>query len=151
MGRYGFNITGALCIVFPLSTLQFLYTYIGGDFVNIRHGNSSEFIVGFPLNYNKNISVELTLYVTTTEVGPVPFVVETLLGFMYTGTATNNSTTMVRLDSSYQVRESNETNKGIRIHAGNKQISVHGLNYKTGTSDAFLALPCAGHSLNEYV
>ena len=77
--------------------------------------------------------------------------VETLLGFMYTGTATNNSTTVVRLDSSYQVRESNETNKGIRIYAGNKQISVHGLNYEVFTSDAFLALPCAGHRLNEYV
>ena len=77
--------------------------------------------------------------------------VETLLGFEYTGTATNNSTTLVRLDSSYQVRKSNEINKGIRIYAGNKQISVHGLNYKWGTSDAFLALPCAGHRLNEYV
>ena len=49
------------------------------------------------------------------------------------------------------MRESNETSKGIRIYAGNKQISVHGLNYEVGTSDAFLALPCAGHRLNEYV
>ena len=99
--------------------------YIGGDFVDIKNlSHSWEFIVGFPENSldTVNDTVELTLYVTTTEVGPVPFVVETLLGFMYTGTATNNSTTVVQLDSSYQVRESNEINKGIRIYAGNNKL-----------------------------
>ena len=141
--------------IFPLfQHYTYFNFYIGGDFVDIKNlSHSWEFIVGFPQNslHTVNDTVELTLYVTTTEVGPVPFVVETMLGFEYTGTATNNSTTMVQLDSSYQVRESNVINKGIRIYAGNKQITVHGPNYKTRTSDAFLALPCAGHRLNEYV
>ena len=77
--------------------------------------------------------------------------VETLLGFVFTGYATNNSTTIVPLNSSYQVHNSSNRNKGIRIYAGNKPITVHGLNYRSGTSDAFLALPCSTQRLSEYI
>ena len=94
---------------------------------------------------------ELFLFVTTTEEDPVPFVVETLLGFVFTGNTTNNSTTIVQLNSSYQVHDSSDRNKGIRIYAGNKKITVHGLNYQFGTSDAFLALPCSTQKLSEYI
>ena len=94
---------------------------------------------------------ELFLFVTTTEEDPVPFVVETLLGFVFTGNATNDSTTIVPLNSAYQVHNSSDRNKGIRIYAGNKQITVHGLNYHVTTTDAFLALPCSTHRLSEYI
>ena len=84
--------------------------------------------------------------------------IETLLGFAFTGNATNNSTTIVQLSSSYQVHNSSDRNKGIRIYAGNKQITVHGLSYRLGslnhnptTSDAFLALPCSTQRLSEYI
>ena len=77
--------------------------------------------------------------------------VETLLGFAFTGNATNNSTTIVQLNSTYQVHSSSDRNKGIRIYAGNKQITVHGLNYHVTTTDAFLALPCSTQRLSEYI
>ena len=115
---------------------------------------SSEFIVGFPINRANNIA-ELALFVTTTEVDPVLFVVETLLGFVFSGTATNNSTTIVPLNNTYQVHNSSDRNKGIRIYAGNKHISVQGFSYEFGSgirsSGAFLALSCSGLRLNEYV
>ena len=85
------------------------------------------------------------------ELDPVPFVVETLLGFEFTGNATNDSTTVVQLNNFYQVLDSNDRKKGIRISSGDKQISVHGLNYHGAISDAFLALPCPTRILNEYV
>ena len=94
---------------------------------------------------------ELFLFITTTEEDPVPFVVETLLGFVFTGNATNDATTIVQLNSSYQVHNSSDRNKGIRIYAGNKQITVHGLNYHVFTTDAFLALPCSTQRLSEYI
>ena len=67
---------------------HYMYNFYIGGIVNWNH--SSEFIAGFPINSVNQItdSVELTLFVTTMELGPVPFVVETLLGFEYTGTAT---------------------------------------------------------------
>ena len=82
--------------------------------------------------------------------------VETLLGFVFTGYATNNSTTIVPLNSSYQVHNSSDRNKGIRIYAGNKHISVRGLIYEhrrdsIHSSGAYLALSCSGLRLNEYV
>ena len=136
-------------------TLSISIIIIGHAFVMKSGSNSSEFLVGFPRNGGSDgvlaESIELTLFVTTTEEDPVPFVVETLLGFMYTGTATNDSTTTVELSNSYQVHDSNDTDKGIRIYAGNKQISVFGLNYHYLTSGAFFALPCSTQRLNEYV
>ena len=51
----------------------------------------------------------ITLFVTTTEVDPVPFVVETRLGFVFTGIATNDTTTVVSLNNFYQVWDSDET------------------------------------------
>ena len=77
--------------------------------------------------------------------------VETLLGLVYTGIATKDSTAIISLSNSYQVYDGNDRNKGIRIYAENKQFSVLGLNHYTGSSDAFLALPCSGHRSNEYV
>ena len=116
---------------------------------------SSEFIVGFPITRAHDIT-ELALFVTTTEVDPVLFVVETLLGHVFTGNATYNSTTIVPLNNTYQVHNSSDRNKGIRIYTGNKHISVRGLIYqhRIGTvqsSGAYLALSCTGLRLNEYV
>ena len=60
---------------------------------------------------------QLTLYV---EKDPVPFVVEIMHGIVFTGNATI-----------YQVQDNSDRNKGIQIYAGNKQITVYGLNYKS--------------------
>ena len=108
----------------------------------MKSGSGSfEYVVGFPHNYEGQR--ELTLFVTTAEMDPIPFVVETMHSFIFTGIATNNSTTIVRLNDSYQVQNSSDRNKGIRINAGSKQITVYGLNYEPGSSDAFLAMPCS--------
>ena len=127
-----------------------LFFSSGNDTDSMKSDSSSfEYIVGFPINHLEE--KELTLFVTTVEKDPVPFVVETMHGIVFTGNATNISTTIVRLNNSYQVQDSSERNEGIRIYVGSKRITVYGLNYEYTTSDAFLALPCSTQRLDEYV
>ena len=90
------------------------------------------------------------LFITTREPDPVPFTVRTLLGFYFSGIATSNTTTVVPLGNSYQVFSSDERNKGIHVSAGDKTVVVYGLNYEDTTSDAFLALPCARLTVDQY-
>ena len=61
-----------------------------------------------------------------------------------------NSTTKVTIPSSYQLSSVNDTEKGMSITTDNGTIRVHGLNYADGTSDGFLALPCAPLELQTY-
>ena len=90
------------------------------------------------------------LFITTREPDPVPFTVQTLLGFNFTGVAVHNTITAVSLGNTYQVFSSDERNKGIHVSAGDKHIVVYGLNYGSGTSDAFLALPCTPLAVDQY-
>ena len=80
----------------------------------------------------------------------MPFTVRTLLGFYFTGVAMHNATTVVPLGASYQVFSSDERSKGIHVSAGDKAVSVYGLNYDQFTSDAFLALPCSRLTVDQY-
>ena len=61
-----------------------------------------------------------------------------------------NMTTIVPLGISYQVFSSAERDKGIHVTAGDKKIVVYGLNYHRFSSDAFLALPCARLTVDQY-
>ena len=61
-----------------------------------------------------------------------------------------NSTTNVTIPSSYELSSVNDTKKGISITTDNGTIRVHGLNYERGSSDGFLALPCAPLELETY-
>ena len=91
------------------------------------------------------------MFITTPEPTPVVFLVTTLTGFSFNGTATRQSTTNVTLPFSLQVQNSTERNKGIYIKAeGNKRIVVYGLNYRQFTSDAFVALPCERATVDQY-
>ena len=111
---------------------------------------ANEFYVGFANNHVDQ-SATLRLFVTTPEQNPVNFSVTTLTGFSFNGTATQQSTTTVLLPSSLQVQSNAERNKGIYIKAeGNKRIVVYGLNYRSRTSDAFLALPCERSAVDQY-
>ena len=74
----------------------------------------------------------------------------TLLGYSYQGIAQPNSTTIVTIPSSYEIFSVNNTKKGISITTDNGTISVHGLNYEPGSSDGFLALPCAPLEIETY-
>ena len=90
------------------------------------------------------------MFVTTREPDPVNFTVDTLLGFSFTGVATSDSTTVVPLDSSYQVMNSDDRNKGIHVSAGEKSIVVYGLLSEPFITDAFLALPCSRLPVDQY-
>ena len=120
-----------------------LFSFAGGILDNF----ANEFFLGFSLNPN---SAELTLLVTTPESSPVRFTVNAT-GFSYSGIAAQNSSTNVTLPSSLQVRTANERDKGINIKAEeHKKIVVYGLNWYTGSTDAFLALPCNQLPVDEY-
>ena len=116
----------------------------------VLESTANEFFLGFSQNYD-GTGLSLILFVSTPEPNPVTFTVETLTGFSFNGTATSNSTTTVDLPSSLQVSSVSERDKGIRVKAeGNKKIVVYGFNYKYGTTDAFLALPCDHLTIDEY-
>ena len=117
---------------------------------NVLESAANEFFLGFTDNLFPNT---LLLFVTTTEPNPVAFTVETLMGFSFTGVATNNVTTRVTLPSDIRVFSESitERNKGIRVKAEEeRRIVVYGLNFNLFSSDAFLALPCDQLPVAEY-
>ena len=62
---------------------------------DVLESSASEFYVGFPRNDADGATSETLvqrLFVTTRETDPVPFTVETLLGFEFNGIARHNST-----------------------------------------------------------
>ena len=79
------------------------------------------------------------------------FTVETLLGFKNSSIVNCDSAGVVTLGHMYQVGTSNDNNKGVRISARNKPITIYGQNYNSFTTDAFLALPCTRQNVEEYV
>ena len=126
------------------------YTIIPFLLGSVFESASNEFFLGFSENAGPP---SLLLFVTTTEPVPVNFTVETLMGFSFTGVATNNATTRVTLPSNFQVFSNSisERNKGIRVRAEEgRRIVVYGLNFHPGSSDAFVALPCNRLAVTEY-
>ena len=118
---------------------------------NIFENAANEFFLGFSQN---SLGAEsLLLFVTTTEPNPVNFSVDTLMGFSFTGVATNAATTRITLPTNFQVFTSDisERNKGIRVRAEEgMRIVVYGLNFRMLSSDAFVALPCNRLPVTEY-
>ena len=115
----------------------------------ILENAANEFIIGFTVNDVSGLP-SLLLFVTTPEINPVTFTV-TANGFNFTGTAFNNSSTEVSIPSTFQVASDSERNKGIYVKAeGESKIVVYGLSYRSGSSDAFLALPCSNLAVEEY-
>jgi hypothetical protein len=108
-----------------------------------------EYLIAF--GKNSRGSQSLKLYISSIEPGPVAISVETLTGFSFTGFATNHEILQVEIPTSFEVRSANERNKGIRVTAETQSgIVVNGLNYRTGSTDAFLALPCDRLPVEEY-
>ena len=115
---------------------------------SILDSSANEFFLGFSLNLIGRSSLQL--FVTTAESSPVKFTVNAT-GFNYSGIATSNSSTIVTLPNSLQVRDASERSKGIYVKAeGDRKIIVYGLNYEDRTTDAFLALPCNHLPVEEY-
>ena len=129
--------------------LLVLYILSAGKVVG---SSAYEFFIGYPRNH-PGVSAKTfqKVFITTSESDPVPFTVDTLLGFEFSGVATRDYTTVISFGNSYQVFNSSDRRKGIQISAGNRQIDVYGINYENTSSDAFLALPCSEQNLDEYV
>ena len=120
---------------------------------NVLENISSDFFVAFGKHGAEIIDLtpDLTLFITSVEPDPVIVNVESLRGFNFTGTVSNNATLIVNIPNSFQVASSTERDKGIRISARKSKIVVHGLNYHwMGSSDAFLALPCYHLAVESY-
>ena len=115
---------------------------------NVLQSTSSEFFIGFGGNYDGGDT--LTLFISSLEPDPVVVKVESLRGFNFTGIATNGANLTVNVPNSFEVTSSAERDKGLRISAGESKIVVYGLNYRWGTSDAFLALPCDHLAVENY-
>ena len=115
---------------------------------NVIENTANEFFLGFARNYEG--AATLSLFITTTELNPVDFTVETT-GFNYSGVAQRNSSTTVTLPSEIMVESSSERNKGVRVKAvGDQKLVVYGLSYQLYTTDAFLALPCNRLAVDNY-
>ena len=72
--------------------------------------------------------------------------VETLRGFSFNGYVNDTN-----LPNTFQVLNDSQRDKGIRVTAdkGNS-IAVYGMNYKTVSTDSFLALPCTHLPVERY-
>ena len=92
----------------------------------------------------------LKLYITTSEPEPVPFSVETLRGFSFNGVVNISTAVTIELSDSFEVTNSSQRDKGIRISAVDKQIAVYALSYRRTTSAAFSALLCSRQNVREY-
>ena len=117
---------------------------------SILESSANEFFLGFSVNYQPNFAESLQFFVSTPESSPVSFSVSAT-GYNFRGTATNHSTTVVTMPTSYEVRDSTQRNKGIYVKAeGEKKIVVYGISYQMYTTDAFLALPCSNLAVDTY-
>ena len=111
--------------------------------------SGSQYNVGFPRNMP---GATQQLLVTTYNREPVEFTVRTSTQTLFVGTATHNTTTLVDLGSSHQVKNNSDRLNGIAISSKleSKTLVVYGLNYQPYTSDSFLALPCTNLGVTEY-
>ena len=129
----------------------------GITFLNVIFSNAvspgtaaNEYYVGFFKNAQGPGT--MTLSITTTESAPVPFTVSSSTGQIYSGIATNSGATSVTLSSSFAVLNNTVRDKGVWIHAteASNKLTVHGMNYASGTADGFVALPCYAYQKETY-
>ena len=115
----------------------------------LLESSANEFFLGFSSSLNGQ-TLELSIFVTTTESEPVNFAISAV-GFSFTGTATSNSSTQIAIPNTFEVQNVIDREKGIRVKAeGDRTIVVYGLSYQEFLSDAFLALPCSSLPVDEY-
>ena len=101
---------------------------------------ANEYYVGFFKIYYGT----MIFYITTTESVPVPFTVSSSTGLIYSGTATNTGARSVTVPSSFAVVNNTVRDKGVWIRAidATRKLTVQGMNYVSGSTDGFVALPC---------
>ena len=94
----------------------------------------------------------MQLFVTTMESELVPFSVETLRGYNISAVVNISTAITIDLPDSFEVINSSERDKGIRISAGDKQVAVYGvtIGHDQRTSAIFSARPCSRQNVSEY-
>ena len=115
-------------------------------FLSVDEDDAEYFVIAF----SRASLPELQLFVTTMESEPVPFSVETLRGFNFSGVVNISTAVTIDLPDSFHVMSSSERDKGIRVSAGDKHIAVYGLTYRYSSAGAFSALPCSIQNISEY-
>ena len=133
---------GTCIIIMKNFSLPKIYNY-----AHLFLGDGVQYFVAFPINFLGSIQ---RLFVSTRESEPVPFTVETLRGFNFSGVVDSSTSVTIELPASFEVRSSSERDKGIRISSGDKQIAVYGLSSRQYSSGAFSALLCSRQNVSEY-
>ena len=91
----------------------------------------------------------MTLYITTTENVPVSFTVSSSTGQIYYDIVTNSETRNMTLPSDFAALNNTVRDKGVLVQATNV-ITVQGMNYRSGSADGFVALPCNAYQKGTY-
>lgn len=127
-------MTRLLFIVF----LTILFTNVTHVAHALDNSKGREFTLAFPPNYSA--TGDLSVFITSDH-GASGAVEIAGLGFFEEFTVDANSATEVELPSLAQPAEYNVVlDLGVKVYSDN-DISVYGLNYQVGTTDAFLAIP----------
>ena len=108
---------------------------------------ANEYYVGFFRNIVRPGTMKL--FITTAENVPVPFTVSSSTGLIYSGTATNTGAKSVTLPNSFAVLNNTVRDKGVWVQATDA-ITVHGMNYRLGSADGFVALPYYAYQRKTY-
>ena len=108
----------------------------------------SHYYLGFIHNYNGG---SLSFLLTTTESQPVNYSIEApSQSYSYSGVVTANNSVIVNLPNSLQTSSYSQWNRGIYLKASSDKITIIGQNYKSHTSDSYLALPTVDLRVTEY-
>ena len=106
--------------------------------------------IAFPESYD-NAPEFLKLYLSTNEVDAVEFFIDTLKGFHFSNTVTNNDVIEVEFPLKFEVQNFEQRYKGIKVTTKkDKPLAVYGQSYQSGSSGMFAALPCSPQNVTEY-
>ena len=95
--------------------------------------------MGFFLNYNGGSE---SFVLTTTELQPVRYSMYIpRTGSRYNGKITPNDSIILNLPSNMEVSSWSQTNYGIYLETSSDKVTVIGQNYRSDTSDTYIALP----------
>ena len=106
--------------------------------------------IGFPENYN-NAPEFLIMHMSTNEVDAVEFLVDTLKGFHFRNTVTNNDAVQVQFPLQFEVQNYEQRYNGIKVTTANDEpLVVYGESYSSESAGIFAALPCSAQNVTEY-
>ena len=110
----------------------------------------AKYNLGFPMNVYG--AEKLQLFLSTSEPKEVPFLIDSLKGYNFSGVLSSNSSIFIDIPNSLEVKYETDRFKGIRVRSTNNQhMTVFVFSHRTLSSGVFAALPCSAQNLKEYV